>query len=79
MFQCQGKTLAFELNIEAKTLTISNGPKSHKADLGANLKPPVYICASSTLSVAKVGCCVACRGCVDGGLCNTFFYGSAVM
>lgn len=51
----QGTSLSFELNIEERTLLISSGTATHKASLGDKLTTPLYICASSTLSVGKVG------------------------
>jgi hypothetical protein len=55
----QGTTLSFELNIEERSLVISSGTNTYKASLGDKLTTPLFICASSTLSVAKV--------CVGGG------------
>ena len=55
----QGTTLSFELNIEERSLVISSGTNTYKASLGDKLTTPLFICASSTLSVAKV--------CVWGG------------
>ena len=50
----QSKSMSFELNIEARTLVISTGTATHTATLGSKLQTPLFVCASSTLSVGKV-------------------------